>query len=201
MVYTTHMVLKDIIALHNSAIEAEISPQIDIIKDYHLRKWGEKMKDSAYHCFIERSGKTIWHPEGLDAILYHAGHYNQRAVGICVAGLVSQDGLTKEQLDSLVKAVDLVRHWKNISLIYNHKELRKTLCPGVDLRSLYEKEKERRQVPVNTESFVRAQLRAIERGIKRSTGRTRDMLKRKRCRLLHRIEARYHDDRDCCPKP
>lgn len=188
---------KDGICYHHSAI-ARLHPQYQIVKAYHKQKFGRD--DMEYAAFIEKDGLVIWHPDGFRAVLYSAGEFNERIVGVCVAGHLGQELLTSAQVRSLVEVTDIIKNSQSIKHLWNHRELRKTSCPKINLRSVVEKEIERRRIPIRTQSFVTTQLRAIQRGINRSVGRTRDMLIRKRARLLHRIEARHHDHRDCCPE-
>lgn len=190
--------MKDVIVLHHTAVKG-IDPQINIIKAHHKKRFGNKMKDSSYHCLIEKGGKIIWHPDGLDAVLYHAGSWNERAIGIAIAGHLGQEPPTPEQIKSLVDAVDWVKHWKTIKFTYNHREVRPTACPKLDLRALYDKEKKRRQVPVNHDARNSALLRSALRGWKRARGDTREILARRIERLKHRLEARHHSTKDCCP--
>lgn len=179
--YTVDMSVRDTIILHHSAINGD-SDQFKQVVAYHKSKWPE-MANSSYHFFIERSGEIIA-ANPLDDITFHAGDWNKRSIGICVAGHLSKQPITPEQIHSLVKTIDLVKHWKTIKLIYNHREIRNTACPSIDLRAVYEKQKE--EVHVDPEETLERLLRAIQRGINRGSQRSKDMLNRKRARLLHR---------------
>ena len=177
----------DTIVLHHSAL-SKLDPQIEIVKAHHNNKWGNKMKDGAYHAFIEKSGKIIWHPDGLDAILYHAGNWNQRAIGVCIAGHLGQEPLLKEQIDSLISVIDHIKHYKTIKFIYNHREVRPTSCPSIDLRYVYESEKRRREPSVHsTDIGAMLHIRSITRAIERARGTTREILLRRLERLKMRL--------------
>ena len=178
--------MKTKLVYHHSAI-ANIHPQYNIVREYHERKW-PKMKHTAYHVFVERDGTVIWNPEGLDSILYHAGQHNESAIGVCFAGHFGQELMTKEQVNALVAVTNTIRREYAVEL-YNHRELRPTSCPQIDIRDIYLKEKNKLP-PHGNYSML---YRTLQRAIARSRGKVRAM----QVRRLERLKTR-HANLDCC---
>jgi len=191
---------KDSICFHHSAING-LDPQYQLVRQYHKQKFGRD--DMEYAALIEKSGKVVWHPDGLKAILYNAGEWNERVVGVCIAGHFGQETMTSEQVKSLYEVVEIIRgEIGTIKHLWNHRELRPTACPKADLRKIYEDEKERRQVPVDHSSVYMAHYRRLTRRIGRSVGYAREAAIRQRDRLKHRYDRLGYKRSimDCCPR-
>jgi len=188
---------KSIIVLHHSAI-AKFNPQAEIIQEYHKKKFGRW--NGEYHAILEKTGEIYWHPEGLEAVLYHSGQYNEQAIGVCIAGHLGQELITFAQMNSLMEVMAKISSQYTIDHIYNHRELRPTACPMIDLRKVYEDELQRLSEPGNHHPNLIATIRSLKRAIERSEGDLKSALQRKLYRLRTRIAARTHDEIDCCPE-
>ena len=169
--------IKTKLIFHHSASQAQ--SQYDSIREYHERKWPE-MKYTSYHVFLEKNGSIIWNPAGLESILYHVGQYNKESIGVCLAGHFGKERPTQEQINALVFVVKAIKKKYKVEL-FNHKDLRQTSCPVMDLRYLYESQ--RSPLVIHGE----AQIRRLQRGIARSGGRVRNMLERTLERLKKRL--------------
>ena len=85
-----------------------------------------------YHYVIEldgvvRLGRTI------DVVGAHCRGHNSKSIGVCVIGSVEgEDNPSEAQWRSLVQlCADLLRQFPDAGLV-GHKELKPTLCPGLD---------------------------------------------------------------------
>src|SRR3990167_1085185 len=87
-----------------------------------------------YHVFIERNGITL--TRDTDAILYHAGDWNYRSVGICFAGDLRYENLTDAQIDAGVAIVGILQQNYPIKYQFNHYEIRNTQCSVQNVRQI-----------------------------------------------------------------
>lgn len=194
--------MKDTLVYHHTA-DASPGKQYDKTYAYHdagaPRENGElkwpKGHGIQYPVFIEQDGEIIW--GDIDALFWHAGDWNVRAIGICFAGDKRFQPLTDAQIDALVEVTDTLLQKKPITLIMNHYEIRPTSCPILDIRSIYKREKRRREVRL-TPMNIRSHMRMLARLAKDSVGEVRDM----RLRALERAKYRYSESAstnlDCC---
>ncbi len=88
-----------------------------------------------YHCYITRNGEVnLGRP--LLAVGAHAKGHNKNTIGICLEGDFRKDEPTDKQIEALTLTVkNLMRTIPTIKTIYNHRDLCKTLCPVIDLKS------------------------------------------------------------------
>lgn len=164
----------DRIVLHHTAASRKISPQVDSVIANHLKRLGQR---GAYHFLIEPNATVVrLRPE--DEIGYHAGNWfvNTRSIGICLAGDFTKEKPSKEQLDVLEKVTAEIQQKYGIAdeMIYNHREIKSTACPGIDLRRLIIELRATRmpRIVLSPE----AQLKSLERGANRSEGRVKELL-------------------------
>lgn len=100
----------------------------EIVKNYHLSLGWE---DIGYHYFIDKGGKlTAGRKED-----YHGAHtigYNQKSLGICLAGNFDATAPTKEQTDTLAVLLSRLRKKYLIPRknIVPHREFANKTCYG-----------------------------------------------------------------------
>ena len=193
--------MKDTIVPHHTG-DSTPGKQYQKTFDYHNRgaprangklKW-PKGHGIQYAAFIEKDGEIIW--GDMYALLWHAGTWNYRSIGVCCAGDLRFENLTEAQVNSLVEVFDILKEKNPIEHIQNHYEIRPTSCPIINLREVYLIETRKRSIPKVMTPTVR--VRMLNRLIRDSVGDLKDSYKRQLSRLWHRIEARSSDDRDCC---
>lgn len=89
-----------------------------------------------YHYYITRDGK-VHNGRPIEYIGAHAKGHNRNTIGICLEGDFRKDVPIIEQLYKLKTLVKvLLEEVPTIKTIYNHRDLCKTLCPVVDLKSI-----------------------------------------------------------------
>lgn len=143
--------MKDILLYHHSAIPSDES-QYDTVRAYHNRgapdaqgklKWPAG-RGIQYHFFIEKSGElTEGNPP--ERVTWHSGSWkwNQRAIGICLAGDLRTEKVTGEQLKTILGLTRSLQSRFGISDdgILNHRDVHATECPGRDIREMILTEK------------------------------------------------------------
>ena len=88
-----------------------------------------------YHYYITRDGE-IHLGRPLLTVGAHAKGHNKDTIGICLEGDFRKDEPTDKQIEALALTVkNLMRTISTIKTIYNHRDLCKTLCPVIDLKS------------------------------------------------------------------
>lgn len=88
-----------------------------------------------YHYYITRNGK-IYVGRPLLMVGAHAKGHNKNTIGICLEGDFRKDEPTDIQMGLLALVVkDLMKNIPTIKTVYNHRDLCKTLCPVIDLKS------------------------------------------------------------------
>lgn len=116
------------IVLHHSAGRGTIE---DVDKIHRQRGY----TCIGYHYYITRDGK-IHNGRPIEYIGAHAKGHNKNTIGICLEGDFRKDKPTAEQLEILKTLVKvLFKEVPTIKTIYNHRDLCKTLCPVIDLKS------------------------------------------------------------------
>lgn len=88
-----------------------------------------------YHYYITRDGE-LHGGRPIEYIGAHAKGHNKNTIGICLEGDFRKDEPTDEQIQLLGLIVKhLMINVPTIKTIYNHRDLCKTLCPVIDLKS------------------------------------------------------------------
>lgn len=88
-----------------------------------------------YHYYITRDGE-VYNGRPVEYIGAHAKGHNKNTIGICLEGNFIKDKPTDKQIGVLALVVkNLMKNIPTIKTIYNHKDLCKTLCPVIDLKS------------------------------------------------------------------
>src|SRR3990167_7020109 len=140
------MLNRNYLCLHHSDIPGE-APQYDRIREYHHRgapnKAGKKKWPAGYGCQyafgIEKSGEIIQANEE-SRITWHAGtfYWNQRSIAVCLAGSFPKEKPTDHQLKALASLYNVLsKRWGIIpDNVLNHRDVRKTDCPGINLKEL-----------------------------------------------------------------
>ena len=185
---------KTIVAFHHSSIDSRIiNPQYQAIKNGHDKRFGRD--DMEYAALFERDGTIILHPDGLSAVLYNVGDYNEQTIGACFAGNMLMERPTLKQWDACIRFMEMVgAQGHNIQRIANHRELRPTICPKIDLVGLYNKELDKRWEEDYTHDYIIAsKIRRLLRGILRANEKTARLLRAQLTRLTKRA-----DKLECC---
>lgn len=182
--------------LHHSAIEGN-KPQLEIINQSH-KKRGFPLSSlgywTGYNWFLEKDGtltrcRTEYeigaHTVADDKSLY----LNRDGIGICLAGNFVTEKPTQFQMEALIKLTEEIIQRHPIKHIVNHRDVKKTKCPGVDLAGmvLESLEAPRRDSLPFKPLTPEARLKTLHRAIKRATGRVKKMLERQLERLLKRV--------------
>lgn len=133
--------MKTKIVYHHTA-DPQDSDQAEKVKLEHLNN-PKIRQNGAYHYLLEKSGKIVqFRPE--DSIGYHAGNWivNIESIGICLAGDLRPEKQepTEAQIASLRSLTKEVQLRWNIphAMIFLHREIKATECPGRDLRTYLE---------------------------------------------------------------
>lgn len=182
------MFQKDSILLHHSAINSE-HEQYDRVRAYHdagapdvngVKKWPAGY-GCQYHFFLERSGEII-EANPPERVSWHAGSWkwNRRAIGVALAGDFRFQKVTGDQLQSLCGLIRSLQARFDITddQILNHSKIRKTECPGKDLRELVLQEKEK---------FLSSKIEYLRKVIDRTEPPRKTRLQRALSRLLSLI--------------
>lgn len=89
-----------------------------------------------YHYYITRDGK-MHNGRPIEYIGAHAKGHNKNTIGICLEGDFRKEKPTDRQIGLLALAVkNLMKNIPTIKTVYNHRDLCKTLCPVIDLKSI-----------------------------------------------------------------
>lgn len=122
--------LEDItaIVLHHSAGHGSVE---DVDKIHR----GRGYVCIGYHYYITRDGE-LHCGRPIEYIGAHAKGHNKYTIGICLEGDFRKDKPTHEQLNMLRTLIEVLKEEvTTIRAIYNHRDLCKTLCPVIDLKS------------------------------------------------------------------
>lgn len=122
--------LEDItaIVLHHSAGHGSIE---DVDRIHRKRGYA----CIGYHYYITRDGE-LHGGRPIEYIGAHAKGHNKDTIGICLEGDFRKDEPTDMQMGVLALVVkNLMKNIPTIKTIYNHRDLCKTLCPVIDLKS------------------------------------------------------------------
>ena len=97
----------------------------------HLER---KFEDIGYHFVIDYTGK-VWEGRSIKYEGVHVQNQNEGNIGIALFGSFEIQEPSGEQLDSLFRLISGLRRIYSIKLhrIFGHKDIGKTLCPGVHL--------------------------------------------------------------------
>lgn len=89
-----------------------------------------------YHYYITRDGMVQLGRPFL-TIGAHAKGHNKNTIGICLEGDFRKGKPTNKQLGVLsITVAHLMKNIPTIKTIYNHRDLCKTLCPVIDLKTM-----------------------------------------------------------------
>lgn len=119
-----------LIILHHRAGDGDV----ESIHEAHKRRgWA----GIGYHFYIRKDG-SVYRGRPTDFIGAHCGGCNTSTIGICLEGnFVDKDVPSEEQLDSLSAVIhEIKKEYPGIYRVLNHRDLCKTLCPGVDLKAM-----------------------------------------------------------------
>ncbi len=119
------------IVIHHSAVATwDNNEQFDAIKRYHVytKWWG----DIGYHYFLEPDGVL---KNGRDEKYRgaHVGRYwNDRSLGICLAGNFNKQKPTRVQLLALKELlIDIKSRYPKAEIVL-HRDLKASECPGAN---------------------------------------------------------------------
>lgn len=111
------------IVIHHAAAE-NLSPE-----EVHAMHIGRGWSGIGYHFYI-RSDGTIYRGRDENKIGSHVYGNNRDTLGVCLEGNFEEQGVPKEQLESLVNLGTYLSLKHNISDIVRHSDLGATECPG-----------------------------------------------------------------------
>ena len=126
------------IILHHSGVRLKDQPnQFLPINNYHRQKWNSKSSlgyYGGYQSIIEGLGE-IKHYRKVGERGIHCNYMNDRSIGICIAGNLDVDNITKEQQDALRGLVVRLMAKYNIPLqrVVGHNHFAQRICPGKNL--------------------------------------------------------------------
>jgi len=146
---------KEFIVGHHSDIRQDGKPQLSRIDNGHRARGFPKSSLGyfvGYHFVIEVDGSYV-QTRSLDERGAHAdncgcaadvsgvpkGLINFRSIGICMAGALQHDELTKAQIETLHAIVWKIQQVHGSRFLL-HREVKPTSCPVVDLRVLIDEE-------------------------------------------------------------
>lgn len=124
----------DFIILHCSATKPDHDVDIRDVDRWHREKGWRKV---GYHFFIKRDG-TVQEGRGLMEGGAHAKGYNDKSVGICLAGGVAKDGATAEnnftaaQWEALTSLVHRMTALFPKVTVIGHRDIAPKDCPCFD---------------------------------------------------------------------
>ena len=131
----------DYIIIHCSATKGSANTDIKDVDRWH-RALGWRMV--GYHFFIKRDG-TVQKGRDLMDGGAHAVNYNEKSIGICMAGGLKEDGTTPEAnytpaqwsaLEGLVK--DMAQQFPGAKVI-GHNDVAAKACPCFDAKAWWAK--------------------------------------------------------------
>lgn len=134
----------DLLVIHCAATRPSMDVGVSDIRKWHINNgW----YDIGYHFVIRRNG-VLESGRPLDQIGAHVKGHNERSIGICLVGGVSQedyrvpeDNFTKEQYATLRKFIKELRGFYPDVKIMGHNQLdRGKVCPSFYVPDWLEKE-------------------------------------------------------------
>jgi len=138
----------DYLVVHSAATPADMNIGAADINRWHRQRGYFRI---GYHFVIRRDG-LVETGEDLDRWGAHVRGFNQNSVGICLAGGTGRDmrgkvdygkpefNYTKEQIDSLIELLDMLKGYYPDAAVVGHKDLDprgKPFCPGFDPADVY----------------------------------------------------------------
>ena len=128
----------DYIIIHCAATKATQNTDIKDVDRWH-REQGWKMV--GYHFFIKRDGTLQIGRSLMDGGAHAGPSYNNRSVGICMAGGIGKDGKTAEnnftgkQWATLEKLVRELHEQFPTAQVIGHRDVAPKDCPCFDARA------------------------------------------------------------------
>jgi len=134
---------KSYINIHHTAMYAknDSDAQFSAVDQAHKKRWEGKTKSSlgyygGYHYLIERNGEVKQYRKDSEVGAHNdKSLMNYRAIGICLAGNMSEQMLTEAQIKALVELVETKKKEYGIvdENIQPHRHYKGTQCPGNNL--------------------------------------------------------------------
>lgn len=131
----------DYIIIHCAATRPSMNTDIKDIDRWHRER---NFRSVGYHYFIRRDG-LLQTGRPLMESGAHAVGYNERSIGVCMAGGVAEDGKTPENnftpaqwatLRGIVSA--LTRTFPQARVI-GHRDVANKVCPSFDAKAWWKK--------------------------------------------------------------
>lgn len=119
------------IILHHRAGKGDV----ESIHQQHIKRgWA----GIGYHFYIRENGE-VFAGRPVDYVGAHCPGSNQNSIGICFEGDFTKGEPSIYQIAQGMQLIkDLKTKYKGINKVFNHRDLCKTLCPGIDLANLLE---------------------------------------------------------------
>lgn len=123
----------DKIVIHHSDIEG--TDDINAIDIHHMHQ-NNGWSGIGYHFYIHKSG-LIETGRPLDYVGAHTYKYNDKSIGICLAGNFEVEQPTAQQLNSVAQLIAVLSKiytlTPNEQTILSHRDFNQTACPGENL--------------------------------------------------------------------
>ncbi len=114
------------IILHHSD-----SKTMNLLDIHKCHKTEKKFSGIGYHFFITKEG-IIHRGRPEKAIGAHCKGFNRDTIGICVQGDYMEENMPIKQKQAIMNLCKYLCDKYKIKMIKGHKELRPTLCPGLN---------------------------------------------------------------------
>ena len=127
----------DYIIIHCAATKPSANIDISDVDRWH-RAQGWRMV--GYHYFIKRDGTLQVGRELMDGGAHAGEAYNNRSVGVCMAGGVAEDGKTPqnnfapEQWHTLTSLVQTLKRTFPQAKVIGHYQVARKACPSFDVQ-------------------------------------------------------------------
>jgi len=129
---------KKYINIHHTAIYAEDdkAEQFDAVDEGHRKKWGNKSAMGyfgGYHYLVERNGFVGQFRNDWETGVHNKKSLmNYRAIGVCFAGNMSRQKLTRDQVKFSVELIKRLQNKYDIpdENVTPHRLYKATQCPG-----------------------------------------------------------------------
>ena len=135
--------LTDYIIIHRAATPARMDGDIKAVDRWH-RERGFRMV--GYHYFIKRDG-TLQPGRELMNAGAHATGYNEKSVGICLAGGLAEDKTTPEanfttkQWEALQALVSVLQEKFPKAQVIGHSDVANKACPCFDVKEWWKQQR------------------------------------------------------------
>ena len=115
------------IVLHHTAVSVKQS--VEVIHNYYLNRKDDNFLGIGYNFYVRKDG-TVWQGRPVWAQGGHCFYHNHKSVGICFEGNFDKETMGDKQYKAGVELIKYVLSLYPNCVIYKHKQLNNTACPG-----------------------------------------------------------------------